>query len=261
MLKLLLLYGSYFKVNIKKLVEYKGDFIFNLISVLVWVSIGLINIGIIFDKLQSLKGWSLPEISLLYGMWSLTFAMYNAFGNGILDIENHIVTGSMDVLLTKPISPLIQIVCSRINTMGVGFLVFGVVVMIISAYNINYTWNVLKILYLIVTSITGGLLIFATYLILGSLAFWLLHSTSAIRIGYDIHKFVQYPLSIYGDGIKIILVTIFPYAFTNYYPIAFLLGKVPVFYGILSPTFCIIIFILSLKIWRLGLKRYEGTGS
>ncbi len=58
MLKLLLLYGSYFKVNIKKLVEYKGDFIFNLISVLVWVSIGLINIGIIFDKLQSLKGWS-----------------------------------------------------------------------------------------------------------------------------------------------------------------------------------------------------------
>lgn len=237
------------------------DFVFNFVSVIVWVSVGIINIGIIFTKIKTFNGWSFPDIGLLYGMWSLTFSIYNAFGNGILDIETNIVSGKMDTILTKPISPLFQIISARISTMGLGFLVFGIVVMFISVQYIPLQWNIFKVAYLIFTSITGGMLIFATYLILGSLAFWFIRSNSAIRIGYDIHSFAQYPIEIYSQAIKLILITIIPYAFTNYYPVAFLLGKVGIFYGIISPIVCLFVFGLSIKVWALGLKKYEGSGS
>jgi len=259
--KLLSLYCSYFKVNIKRLIEYRADFVFNLISVLVWVSTGLINIVIIFTGLKSLNGWNLAQIGLLYGMWSLTFSIYNAFGNGIMDIENLVVTGNMDTLLTKPISPLFQIICTRISTMGLGFLVFGVCLIVVSAAKVNLKWNIFKILYLIATSISGGLMIFSTYLILGCLAFWFMRSSAAIRIGYDIHKFAQYPINIYGTGIRVLLVTLLPYAFTNYYPISYLLGKSSLFFGIISPVICLFVFGISIKVWKLGLKKYEGSGS
>lgn len=260
-MKLFMLYCSYFSVNIKRLVEYKADFVFNLFSVFIWVGTGLFNISIVFTKLTTFNGWSLAEIGLLYGMWSLTFSIYNAFGHGILDIENNIVSGKMDTLLTKPISPLFQLISSRISTMGLGFLIFGIVIMAISAQKVGLSWNILTISYLIITAVTGGLLIFATYLILGCLAFWFIRSNSAIRIGYDIHKFAQYPIDIYGTGIKIILATILPYAFTNYFPISFLLGKVNVFYGIISPIICLFVFGISILVWTLGLKKYEGSGS
>jgi len=260
-MKLLRLYFDYFSVNLKRLAEYKTDFIFNLFSVFVWAGTGLFNIGIVFSKLKTFSGWSLAEVGLLYGMWSLTFSIYNAFGHGILDIENNIVSGKMDILLTKPISPLFQLISSRVNTMGLGFFIFGIVTMVISAYNVDISWNILNICYLIITSITGGMLIFATYLIIGCLSFWTIRSNSAIRIGYDIHKFAQYPLDIYGNGIKILLSTILPYAFTNFFPISFLLGKVSVFYGVISPLLCLIVFGISILVWAIALKKYEGTGS
>lgn len=256
-----MLYCSYFTVNIKRLVEYKADFVFNLFSVFIWIGTGLFNITILFTKLKTFNGWSLAEIGLLYGMWSLTFSIYNAFGHGILDIENNIVSGKMDILLTKPINPLFQLITSRIGTMGLGFLIFGIILMAISAQNVGISWNILTISYLVVAAVTGGLLIFATYLILGCLAFWFIRSRNAIRIGYDIHKFAQYPIDIYGTGIKTILTIILPYAFTNYFPISFLLGKVSLFYGIISPIICMAVFGLSIFIWTLGLKKYEGSGS
>ena len=252
---------SYLFLNIKKLTEYKLDFIFNLLSVFIWIGAGLVNILILFTNIKTFDGWNLAEVGLLYGMWSLTFAIYNVFGSGILDIENNIISGSMDIMLIKPIGPLFQIIVSKINTMGLGFLSFGIIMIIVSSMKINIEWNIFKICYLIFMILAGGGLIFATYLILASLSFWFIKSSSAIKIGYDIHKFSQYPLSIYGNGIKVILSFILPYAFTNYYPIAFLLGKVNVIYGIISPLVCILFVIISICIWKLGLKKYEGCGS
>ncbi len=260
-MKLLKLYGYYFKINVKKLIEYPMDFTFNVISVFIWVGSGLLNIIIIFSDLETLKGWHLAEIGLLYGIWSLTFSLYNAFGSGILDLEETIITGKFDVLLTKPLSPLFQIISSRISSMGIGFFVFGIVMVIITTYNIAIEWHLWSILYLLLTIISGGLLIFSTYLIMGSLSFWFLRSNAVIRIGYDIHKFVQYPIDIYNKGIRVLLSTIVPYAFTNYFPVAFILGKVKLFWGIMSPIVSICIFLVSMFIWRLGIKKYEGSGS
>ena len=255
------LYYHYFKTNIKKLLEYKSDFLFNLISVTIWVSAGLLNIYIIFTNLKSFDGWNFSDVGLLYGMWSLTFSIYNAFGQGIMDIESYIVSGRMDNLLTKPVNPLFQLITSKINTMGIGFLLFGVISMIYFALKSSIIWSTLKIIYIIIAIISGGLLIFGTYLIIGCLAFWTLKSSYAIKIGYDVHKFSQYPISIYGKEIRILLICILPYAFTNYFPVAFLLGKSSIIYGVISPIICIIVFVISLFIWKLALKKYEGSGS
>lgn len=251
----------YLKINVKKLVIYKADFTFNVFATFLWIGSGLFNILILFSRINTLKGWNFAEMAMLYGMWSLTFAIYNIFGNGILEIENHIVKGSMDLILTKPISPLFQIVFSRISPSGVAFLLFGVIFTVLSSIKVNIKWTIGKILYLILSSIIGGALIFATYLILASLAFWYLKSTSAVKIGYDIHKFAQYPITIYSKYITLLLLTIFPYAFTNYFPIAFILGKVPWFYGCLSPGVGVIVILLSGLIWRKGLRNYESSGS
>ncbi len=247
-------YFAYVLINLKKLKQYKADLIFNILSIFIWVSVGVFNIFIIFKNTNSFAGWDFSETALLYGTWSLTFSIYNTFGSGVLEIENYIITGNLDMLLLKPISTLYQVISSRINVMGIAFLIFGSIMVFIFSIKVSITWSFIKILYLIVTIITGGILIFSSYLIIGCIAFWTLKSNAAIRVGYDIHKFAQYPLDIYGKQIKVLLVFIIPYAFSNYYPIAFLLGKSNIFYSIISPIVSIVLFIFALLIWKMGLK-------
>ena len=254
------LWIAYLKVNMKRLLEYRADFVFNLISVFIWTATGLFNVLIMFTKITSFYGWGKYEVCLLYGMWSLTFSIYNAFGSGILNIENDIINGKLDISLIKPIDPLFIIVTSRINTMGIGFLIFGLCCIIYSLIKLNL-FLIPLIIYFLISAITGGGLIFATYLILACFSFWIKRSSNAIRVGYDIHKFAQYPLDIYGKGIKILLSTLFPYVFTNYYPTAFMLGKTSVFVGMISPIVCLLAFFLSIVFWKISLARYESTGS
>lgn len=136
-MKILNIYLNYFKINIKRLFEYKCDFVFNLISVIIWCSANLFNIWVLFSKLNYINGWTFAQIGLLYGMWSTNFAIYCTFGNGILEIENLVVTGNLDCMLTKPLNPLLQIICLRINTMGIGMLIVGIATISISSTYAN----------------------------------------------------------------------------------------------------------------------------
>lgn len=255
------LYLYFLKMNIKSLFEYKIDMIFSIISIFIWVGSGLVNLGIIYSNLSEMKGWSLSEVGFLYGMWSLTFAIYNAFGNSVFDIEDYVLTGKMDSMLAKPISPLFHIIAKRFNIMGVGFLLFGISAIVFFAQYVDVTWNFVNTMYITISSLLGGLLIFSTYLLCSCLSFIFVKSNTIISIGFDIHKFSQYPLCIYGKWVQAILVSIFPYAFSNYIPVAVILGKINSFYGIISPVVCILFFIIALLVWNKGLKKYEGTGS
>ena len=256
-----MLIAEYTKVNIKKLLAYKADFAFNIVAVSIWISAGIINLSIFFSSANSLAGWSYEETCFLYGMWSMTFAIYNTFGAGILDLEDYIVSGKFDSLLLKPVRPLLQIVTLRINTMGIGFLLIGTICLLIAALSLNIQWTIYAIIYLITAILAGGLLVFSSFWILATLSFWFGRANNLIKIGYDIHKFTQYPISIYNHGVQAILYTVFPYAFSNYLPVACILGKASDLAGAISIIFCGLVFAFALWFWNLSLKKYEGSGS
>ena len=71
----------------------------------------------------------------------------------------------------------------------------------------------------------------------------------------------QYPIGIFSKGFVIFFTFIIPYAFVNYYPLLYLLGKIdsPI-YG-LSPILVIIYLIPCIIIFYLGMRRYSSTGS
>jgi ABC-2 type transport system permease protein len=58
-----------------------------------------------------------------------------------------------------------------------------------------------------------------------------------------------------------------PFAFMNYFPATFLLHKsdgalgLSPLVGLLTPVVGLVWFGFGYAIWRLGIKRYQGTGS
>jgi ABC-2 type transport system permease protein len=76
---------------------------------------------------------------------------------------------------------------------------------------------------------------------------------------------VNYPISIYGKAITILLTFGIPYAFISFYPAQYLLdGKgETLFHPVLqygTPVVGIVMFLLAYKFWTIGVNRYESTG-
>ena len=86
------------------------------------------------------------------------------------------------------------------------------------------------------------------------------------NITYVFKDVVQYPLSIFGTPLQIILTVFIPLGFTTFYPLQPLLGKqdmgiFPVFIQYLSPLVAIVMVLLLLLAWRTVINKYESTGT
>ena len=76
----------------------------------------------------------------------------------------------------------------------------------------------------------------------------------------------KYPLSIYRAWFRRFFTMVIPMGCVTYFPILAILGKpdplgTSLAFQYAAPVFGLLYFILSLFIWRLGLRHYRSTGS
>lgn len=83
---------------------------------------------------------------------------------------------------------------------------------------------------------------------------------------FRVKEFTNYSLTIYPKAIQFLLTYILPFAFINFYPVSFLLGKevpegFPAVLPYLTPVVGAICFALSVLLWNRGLRHYKSTES
>ena len=138
-----------------------------------------------------------------------------------------------------------------------------ILILLISALH-GIIWTPLKI-YLIAGSILGGACLFSGLFILqATLAFWTVESLEiANTVTYGGVEAAQYPISVYKSWLRDFFTWVVPLAFINYFPSLTIFGRsqLPDILAILIPLVGFIFLLLTLQIWKLGVRHYCSTGS
>jgi ABC-2 type transport system permease protein len=116
-------------------------------------------------------------------------------------------------------------------------------------------------LYLIIATLSGGLIFIALNLLTCVSAFWIMDSVPVTRAVFDNHLFVQYPLTIYPRAVSNLLTWVIPYGFASFYPASFLLGRDVGVLAWLGPVVAVVLLLVGYRFWLFGLRHYSGTGS
>ena len=69
--------GQYMKTRL----QYRTDMVVEIISDLLFQTVNLIFILVVFGHTQSLHGWSREEIIFIYGFFLVPFAIFSSFFN------------------------------------------------------------------------------------------------------------------------------------------------------------------------------------
>ena len=206
-------------------------------------------------------------MSVLYGLNLFSYAAagvivwYNVF-----QLEKEITTGKLDLYLTRPMSVLGQLICSRFGDTFIGQLIVTLMFLINVLYKNSGDMEWFLIVYIFGALIGGIALQVGAMIIFGSLAFWTMRSERIAEIFYyQLRSITHYPLTIYPGWIKILLTFVFPWAFINYYPSLLILGKVStkgeLICGLCAPIIGGVVLYISIKIFNKGLYRYTSSGS
>lgn len=260
-------YWLYIKTFFKARAEYRVGFVLGMVANFYCYFITFATFWVLVQGVGGLAGWDFADLSVLYGLSLLTYAVSGVLvWNTVYHMGNVIVSGGLDIYLSRPCGVLQQMMFQQFGDTFIGQIVVTVVFLIAAFAQKaeNLTW--LMVIYLIFAIIGGILIQTGSMIIIGSLSFWMLHTNELGNIVYyDLRSMTQYPIVIFPKWIQFILTFIFPWAFINYYPSLILLNKVETLgdlvLGLLSPVVGVIVLLVSLLVFKLGLKKYSGVGN
>lgn len=257
------LYSKFLQQYIKSLMEYRLDFILGLIGFIFVQMTGVIFLNLVFSCIPNLKGWNFYEILFIYGLAQIPRGIDHIFTDYLWIFSwKTIVEGEFDRYLLRPINPLFQVISQSFQPDGFGELIIGIVLVVISSINLDFSWGFVKILSLIMIIIFATLIYTGIKLAATSIAFWTKFAQSYLFMVYQFSGFAKYPIGIYPKVIKGILTFIIPFAFTGYYPGAYLLGRESMLVGVgMTVIISIIVITIAYFIWLKGIKVYESSGS
>lgn len=256
------LYKKYLSIHLKSELEYKSSFIISLIAqAFVTFSSYFVILGL-FSKFGNLKGYTIYQVMIIYGIIHLGFSINEVFNRGFDHFDKLIINGDLDRILTRPRNIYLQILGFDIDYSKLTRIIENFIILLIGIIKVNIIWNPLKILTIIFMIISSIIVFFSIYLIGASFCFITTEGLEIKNIFTDGGRdMASYPIDIYKKSFKLFFTAIIPFAFVNYYPILYLLDiKTNIFY-IFTPLITFLYLLPSIFIFNLGLKKYTSTGS
>lgn len=255
------LYFRFVAVHLKSAMIYKASFFFACFgNLLTTVNVYL---GVVFlaNRFGTVAGYTLPELSVCFGAVLMAFSLAECFGRGF-DAFSHIMRSAMfDRLLVRPRSLTFQVLCQDLKPMAVARLLQAVLMLYMGVRYSNLSWTLGRGLTLSAMILCGAAVFFGVFLVGASLCFFTLEGLEVMNILTDgIREYGKYPFDVYGTGVLWALTLVVPMALVQYWPLQYLLGRGPGWYGLL-PLGALLFLIPCAAIWRFGIRHYQSTGS
>jgi ABC-2 type transport system permease protein len=262
MRRYLSLYGLFLAQRFKILMEYRANFLIGAASTFILQLAGLLAIWVVMQQIPSLNGWTYPEVLLVYGLVTLAKSINHMFADNLWTIgRQYILTGNFDRFLVRPIDPLFHLLADRFCHDGIGNFLIGAALVAQSSAALGIPWTPLKLVYLAIAVLSGGVIFIALNLLTAVSSFWIVDSIPVTQIVFNTHEFAKYPLSIYNRGIQILMTWVVPYGFASFYPAGYLLGRDVEGLAWFAPVVAAVLLFVAYRVWLFGLAHYTSTGS
>ncbi|HEV3157472.1 MAG TPA: ABC-2 family transporter protein [Candidatus Baltobacteraceae bacterium] len=260
-------YLRYWRLNFLTLLEYRLNFLMWVGFTIIYHGTAVIALWVTLHQFPSMNGWDFRELSLLYGLWMLGHAFHNTFFFTIGEVPNMVREGGFDRFLVRPLDPLFQALTVPQQiwpdelAMAIGIFPF---ITIYSGVHVDWFY----VIFVPAVMIGGALVDFGIQLTVATLSFWVVRIDTLRWVVMSLEAdFTRYPISIYTRAVQLILTFALPFAFMNFFPATLLLHKTGggfafnAWIGMLTPLVGLLYASLAYAFWRVGLRRYSGTGS
>lgn len=255
----------YFKsleLHLKSLLEYKASFITTFLSqIIVFFSYYFIILAL-FSKFDNIKGFTLYEVLLCFSIIQFGFSFCECFARGIDQFDRLIIQGDFDRILLRPKNIIIQTLCYDADFVKLSRLIQALIVLVIAILNLHIIWTPLKVLTLLLMLLSAIIIFLSIFIIAAAYCFITVQGLEVRNVLTDGGKYMaQYPIGIFKKSFVFFFTFIIPYAFVNYYPLLYVLGKSNNTLYALSPLLITIYLIPSVIIFYWGVRRYASVGS
>ncbi|WP_107083784.1 ABC transporter permease [Streptomyces viridochromogenes] len=252
---------------IRSSMTYRASFVVTVFGNLLVTGLDFVAILLMFSQVDSLGGWSLPEVAFLYGLSATAFGLADLTFGSMDVLGRRMRDGSFDILLVRPAPVLAQVAADHFALRRLGRITQGVLVLGWGLLTVDVDWTTAKVLLLPVMLVSGGV-IFCALFVAGAAFQFLAQDAAEVQnaFTYGGTTLLQYPPTVFGKDFVRGVTFMLPLAFVNWVPAAYVLERpypldLPRWTSFASPLVAVACCALAGLAWRAGLRSYRSTGS
>lgn len=261
-MRLIRLYIHFLIIHLESMMQHKVSFFLTMLGQFLVSFNVFLGVYFMMSRFHQVEGYTYPQVLLCFSITLMSFTLAETFFRGFDTFSSIIGNGEFDRILLRPLSPVYQVLCSKIEFTRVGRLLQAAVMLIYAVPRSQIDWTLPKILTLVLM-IGGGMVVFACiFLIYASICFFTLEGLEFMNVFTDgAREYGKYPIGIYGKTVLTICTYLVPFALFQYYPFLYLIEAVksPLYAAL--PVLACLFLVPSLLLWRHGLRHYQSTGS
>jgi ABC-2 type transport system permease protein len=176
-------------------------------------------------------------------------------------LRDDIRQGTFDFVLTKPedvqlLSSLREIRIWRLVDVIVGAVVLGVAISLLQS-----SIGIWEALAFGVALVLGGLMIYCFWLILTTIAFWIVRIDEIHELFSGVYQSGRWPVTIYPEWLRVSLTFLVPIAFAVTVPAQALTSRLTPETLALAAVFAAALLVGTRWFWRVGTRRYSGASA
>lgn len=254
------------RYSIVRTLMFRFDFFLWITVDVAWMTVNLLLIEVTFRHVDTLAGWTKPQMILLLGTALVVMRLFMAFFmTNLFAVDRNVREGTLDFYLAQPGNPLFMIATRKVELDGVfnTVLALGIVGYAVRQLNIDVTLGGVAFYAFLI--LLGLVIHFSTVVLIVSLAFWIVR-IQGIEQGYwglfEISRLPRRALHgvMYG-AMELIFVYAFPAVLITNFPAESLLhGPKPVFALWLGAA-ALAWFAIAVTVFHRGLRRYSSASS
>ncbi|MCL7427537.1 ABC transporter permease [Streptomyces sp. YS415] len=252
---------------IRSTMTYRTSFALTVVGNLLITGLDFAAILLMFSQVDSLGGWTLPEVALLYGLSATAFGFADLLLGSMDVLGGRIRDGSFDTLLVRPAPVLAQVGADRFALRRLGRITQGLLVLGWALAAVDVEWTAAKVL-LVPVMVVCGAVIFGSLFVAGAAFQFVAQDAAEVQnaFTYGGGTLLQYPPTVFGTDLVRGVTFLLPLAFINWVPASYVLGRpyplgLPDWAAFASPVVAGAFGVLAGLAWRAGLRAYRSTGS
>jgi ABC-2 type transport system permease protein len=241
---------------------FRFDFILWVVVDITWMSVNILVIEVVFNHVDSMAGWSKPEMLLLVGISVLIMRLFMTFFmTNLFQVDRNVRMGTFDFYLAQPGNPLFMISTRKIELDGALNSIFAIGIILYALNQMDVSPGFLDVLAFCFMILCGLVIHYSTVVMIVSLAFWIVR-VEGIEMGYfTLFDFSRLPRAAITGVMTVIFVYFFPAVIVSNFPAEALLAGTNMTHLAWLTAMALAWFAAAVSFFNFGLSRYTSASS
>ncbi len=261
--KHLFLLGVFIKNCLIGYIEYRANFIMEMVSEIAYILLKIVYLFAIFNTKTMINDDSSAIILIIGGNYMiLTGIFVGFFMENFFSLSEKIRNGDLDIIIIKPISTLFMVTFRNFQFgAAIPNIIIGTLAFAMGISRMDCSVTLIDVGFYILMMISAVVLTYSVFLLFVTIGFWTDKTDSLTDMLENMWDQNNMPMSIYNKYICRFMIFVVPMFVISNFPILALmesLSSVYFIWGIIAP---VIFFVLSKKFFGMALKKYSSASS